>query len=399
MSDAEPLDFDRIDPVYRAWAEDYLRQTGFDPAAFLAAPQPAEDEMFFKALLPNFEGDRGIGAFKFVEATMRHYEALRQIADPLFGGLDKVSSVLDFASGYGRLTRALLQRLPADRIWVSDIYAEAIDWQVATFGVNGFASVPDPAALHHDRKHDIIFVGSLFSHLPAELFRAWLTTLHGMLSPRGVLAFSVHDASILPADQTMDETGIRFFPWSESGSLDPAIYGMTYVTEAFVADAIARVSPETSPWRVFHKGLYENQALYVVGAAGQDLSLLTMACPPLGGFERATLLTDGSVEFSGWAIERTPGAGLRLTVHLDGLEIKTAEPTGDRPDVQPTFPASPTPPFGWRFRVSRGEAAEGATIRLAMESTSGLTTFAYARMPSDPALTYSGWSRRALRQG
>ncbi len=396
----EPLDFDRIDPVYRGWAEDYLRLSGFDPVAFLAAPQPAEDEMFFKALLPNFEGDRGIGAFKFVEATVRHYQALDQIVDQAFGGFDGVSSLLDFASGYGRLTRALLQRIPADRIWVSDIYADAIDWQVRTFGVNGFASVPDPTALAHDRKHDVIFVGSLFSHLPAELFRAWLKRLHGMLTPGGVLAFSVHDESILPPDQTMDDTGIRFFPWSESGSLDPAIYGMTYVTEAFVADAIACIDPaRASAWRVFHKGLYENQALYVVGGSNRHLSGLTVASPPMGGFEHATLLTDGSVEFSGWAIERTPGASLNLIVHVDGEPVLSATVTGDRPEIQPTFPASPTPPFGWTFRLTRVQAAEGKPIRLTMRSTTSLETHAYARMPSDPALTYSGWSRRALRQG
>ena len=394
----EPLVFDRINPFYRGWAEDYLHLAGFDPAAFLAAPQPAEDEMFFKALLPNFEGDRSIGAFKFVEATVRHYQALDQIVRQAFGGFDGVTSLLDFASGYGRLTRALLQRMPAERIWVSDIYGEAIDWQVRTFGVNGFASVPDPAALSHGRKHDVIFVGSLFSHLPAELFRAWLQRLHGMLSPGGVLAFSVHDASILPPDQSIDGSGIRFFPWSESGSLDPAIYGMTYVTEAFVADAIARLNPEHPPtWRVFHKGLYENQALYVVGGPERNLSTITVASPPMGGFERATLLTDSSVEFSGWAIERTPGGSLDLLVHVDGEPVLKATKTGDRPDIQPTFPTSPALPFGWTFRLAREQAAEGQAIRLTMRSTTGLETHAYARMPSDPALTYSGWSRRALR--
>jgi SAM-dependent methyltransferase len=393
----EPLDFGRIDPVYRAWAADYLRLSGFDAASFLAVPQPAEDEMFFKALLPNFEGDRGIGAFKFVEATMRHYEALRQIVEQSFGGFDGVGSLLDFASGYGRLTRALLQRMPAERIWVSDIYAEAIDWQVRNFGVNGFASAPDPAALAHDRKHDLIFVGSLFSHLPADLFRAWLARLHGMLTPRGVLAFSVHDQSILPAGEVMDETGIRFFPWSESGSLDPAIYGMTYVTEAFVADAIGDVGPEASPsWRVFHKGLYENQALYVVGGSDRDLSALSVASPPMGGFEQATLLTDSSVEFSGWAIERTPGQTLALAVHVADRPVGMAQALSDRPDVQPMFPASPASPFAWRFRLGRAEAGADTAIRLTLRSTSGLETHTFARMPSDPALTYSGWSRRSL---
>ena len=394
---SQPLDFDRIDPRYRLWLSDYLRAYGFDPIAFCAAPQPAEDEMFFKALLPNLDGDRDIGGFKFVEATLRHYDALHQIADQMFGGFDGVSSLLDFASGYGRLTRALVQRMPVERLWISDIYADAVAWQAATFGVNTFVSVANPAELEHEQKHDIIFVGSLFSHLPAELFRAWLSHLYGMLTPRGVLAFSTHDPSLLPEGEAMDDTGIRFFRWSESGSLDPDIYGMAYVTDAFVADAVARVDAAAG-WRTFPKGLYENQALYVVAGPERDLSTLAVASPPLGGFERATLLVDGSVEFAGWAIERTPDQTLSVQVEVDGRPEGEAGFVAERPDIQPTFPASPTPPFGWRFRLSREQVPAGAAVRVTMASSSGLKTFAYAVMPSNPAMTYSGWSRRALRR-
>jgi len=393
----EPLDFTLIEPRYRKWLDDYLRAYEFDPASFCLAPQPAEDEMFFKALLPNFDSDRGIGAFKFVEATMRHYSAIAQIADQLFGGFDKVTSILDFASGYGRLTRALIQRLPVSSIWVSDIYEEAIDWQLRTFGVKAFPSFSHPETVDHAETHDIVFVGSLFSHLPGDLFRAWLTRLHQMVGPNGVLAFSVHDESLLGPAEAMDASGIRFFPHSESESLDPAIYGMAYVTEAFVADAIRSIAPDNPPvWQHFPKGLYENQALYVVAGSNGDLAALQIASPPMGGFETATLLTNGDVDFDGWAIERTPGESLTLMVLVDGQRIGDATRTGDRPDVQKRFPASPSPPAGWRFRLSRAQALAGAMIRLDMTSSSGLVTYAYAEMPSDPAMTYSGWSRRDL---
>lgn len=393
----QPLDFDCIDPQYRLWLTDYLLAYGFDPVAFCAAPQPAEDEMFFKALLPNLDGDRNIGGFKFIEATMRHYDAVHQIADQMFGGFEGVSSLLDFASGYGRLTRALVQRMPIERLWISDIYADAVAWQAETFDVNTFVSVANPTELDHAQKHDIVFVGSLFSHLPADLFRAWLARLYAMLTPTGILAFSTHDPSLLPDGELMDESGIRFFRWSESGSLDPDIYGMAYVTDAFVADAVARVD-SGARCRHFPKGLYENQVLYVVARPEVDLSVLAVASPPLGGFETATLLADGSVDFAGWAIERTPGRTLCVQVEINGRSAGEASVITDRPDIQPTFPASPTPPFGWRFRLSREQASAGAMIRVTMASSSGLKTFAYAAMPSDPALTYSGWSRRALRR-
>lgn len=395
----EPLDFSLVAPRYSAWLNDYLRLYSFDPEAFCRAPQPTEDEMFFKALLPNYEYDRGIGAFKFVEATMRHYDAVEQLADQLFGGFGNVGSILDFASGYGRLTRALVQRLSPNRIWVSDIYQHAIAWQVDQFGVNAFTSFEDPDAVDHDQSHDIVFVGSLFSHLPADLFQAWLVRLYQMVGPNGVLAFSVHDQTMLDPLEPMDSTGIRFFRYSESTSLDPAIYGMTYVTEKFVADAIGKIAPDAPPaWRHFPKGLYENQALYIVAGPGRSLTDLKISSPPMGGFESATLLTNGDVSFAGWAIERTADERLSLTVDVDGQTSLEPVIVGVRPDVQPVFPTSPSPPFGWRFLVSRKEVSDGAMIRLNMRSSSGLATYAYACMPSDPSMTYSGWSRRSLSQ-
>jgi hypothetical protein len=33
----------------------------------------------------------------------------------------------DFASGYGRFTRFLVKELPRERVWVSDIYANAVE--------------------------------------------------------------------------------------------------------------------------------------------------------------------------------------------------------------------------------------------------------------------------------
>ncbi|MDP3173287.1 MAG: class I SAM-dependent methyltransferase [Phenylobacterium sp.] len=395
-SDLQDLDFDHLDPAYRGFIDEALAQYGLDPAVF-CTPVPAADEMTFKALLPNYEFDRNIGAFKFTEATLRHFDAYDQIVRGVFGGFERLNSVLDFASGYGRLTRILIQKLPRDRIWVSDIYAEAVDWQAQTFGVNAFASSPDPALLDHAGGHDLVFVGSMFSHLPAGLFHDWLAKLYGFLGPRGVLAFSVHDEALLPAGESMDATGLRYFRASESGSLDADIYGMSYVTEAFVADAIARVAPGVASRR-FPKGLYENQDLYVVGTPGVDLQRLVLASTPMGGLETITLLPTGEAEFAGWAIERTPGQRIeRIGVLVDGAPAAEILPATERPDVLAAFPCAANTPVGWRFRLSAAEAAPGARLRLQLQSTSGLSGHVFAQMPAPAAMTYSGWSRRALR--
>ena len=390
------LSFDQVDPIYRAFIEDYLRLHDMDPVRF-CGPLPGQDEMFFKAILPNYEFDASISAFKFVESTMRLSDAYRQIVDGVFGGFDKLHTVLDFASGWGRLTRLLEQRLRPDQIFVADIYHQAVDWQVATFGVNGVHSTKDPAALDYEGDHDIVLVGSMFSHLPTGLFHEWLVRLYRLVSERGVLAFSVHDEAILPAGEVMDPSGLSYLRFSESDSLDLDIYGMSYVTETFVAAAIAGLAPGLS-WRRFPKGLYENQDLYVVGAPGVDLSGLTVASTPMAGFETVTTLPTGELEFSGWAVERTPGATLRgVEIRVGGTKILSVAPSTERPDVLKHFPGSANVPVGWSFRIEHEKAPAGAMLRAQFPSSSGLIGYCYAQVPKRATFTYSGWSRRGLR--
>lgn len=396
MTSQAELRLDDIDPRYLRHIQDYLARFGLNDGPF-RHPVPPADEMFFKALLPNLEGDRNIAAFKFVEAGVRRYIALEQIVRQIFGDFDQLRSVLDFASGYGRLTRILSQVMPPERLWVSDIYTQAIDWQVAHFGVNGFHSVAEPTNLAHDRRHDVVFVGSLFSHLPARLFYAWLERLYALVAEGGVIAFSVHDEAMLGPGETMDETGIRYFRWSESDSLDPDIYGMSYVTEGFVAEAIRRL-PGSPEWRRFPKGLYENQDLYVVAGPGRDLANLTVASPVLLGLEVTSCLPTGDVDLAGWCIERTPGAEVQaIRVYADGAHVADVTLGEDRPDVLARFPQGPSMGRGWRVRLERTRVPTGAHIRLEAVSTTGVPAFAYAEMPNDPAMTYSGWSRRNLR--
>ena|SRR5436190_424412 len=398
MSDVTPdLPFEAIDPVYRRFIDDCLALYGLDPARF-CRPLPGRDEMFFKAILPNYEGDASIAAYKFVEATMRHYEAYRQIVDGALGGFDRLGNVLDFASGWGRLTRVLEQRLKPEQIWVADIYHDAVAWQAATFGVHAVPSAPDPKLLKHGAKHDLVFAGSMFSHLPDSLFRAWLKTLYGLLSERGVLAFSVHDETFLPAYEPRDPSGLSYIRTSESGSLDTEIYGMSYVTEAYVAAAIGKLGGlfgKKPAWRRYPKALYENQDLYVVAAPGADISRLNVAAPPMGGFEAATILPTGEVEWTGWALERTPGRAITtLMAHVDGAPVAEITPDGERPDVLQHFPGAANAPVGWRLRLA---APPGALLRLQLNSTSGLAGYLHAEVPRGGALTYAGWSRRGLR--
>ena len=68
-----------------------------------------------------------------------------------------------------------------------------------------------------------------------------------------------------------------------------------------------------------------------------------------------------------------------------------------RPDVLKHFPGSANTPVGWSFRIDHEKAPAGAMLRAQFPSSSGLTGYCYAKVPTPATFTYSGWSRRALR--
>ncbi len=92
------------------------------------------------------------------------FREVAQVAEWAFGGFDGIESVLDFASGHGRFTRFLLQTVPSDKVWDSDIYADAMDFQRREFGVRCIPSCDRPEDYRPGRHFDLIFVASLFSH-------------------------------------------------------------------------------------------------------------------------------------------------------------------------------------------------------------------------------------------
>ena len=189
---------------------------------------------------------------------------VRQILEWKFSRPDKVSAFLDFASGFGRFTRFLVTLLPPERIWVSDIYEGGVAFQREQFGVNGIVSVGNPNEYACDQRFDCIYVASLFTHLPQATFTQWLRKLFSLLTPEGIMVFSVHDEILLPTGVPMPAEGILFHPESESRSLDKNQYGATWVTEAFVQKAISDVCGGTNNYWRLPKGLLGHQDLYIL---------------------------------------------------------------------------------------------------------------------------------------
>lgn len=376
------LDYGDLNAPFRRFVADLLMRMGAEPATYCGEISP-DDEMFFKAILPGFGNQVNMAYFRYIESALRMFDVYRQLVDALCGGFANVRSVLDFGSGYGRITRSLVQRLPRERIWVTDIYAGAMAWQQRLFGVNAVPSAADPDRFDLAEEFSLVFVGSVFSHLPDALFQRWLKRLYRLVAPDGLFVFSVHGEAILPPTEKMSREGIRYLTFSESASLGTDVYGMTYVSDAYVDASIARLDPARAvQFRRFRKGLYENQDLYVVAGADVDLGGFVLRIPPIGGFELMSGPADGEVMFYGWAIDLNEGHQItRFEVFHDERSVHVGVPVADLDRLWHYFPGAPNIPVRWQFSLPSGLRHPQCVIRVELRSSSGAVAYSYADIP------------------
>lgn len=264
--------------------------------------------------------DRALASY-FVNA-LEQYRLLQHVAAWRFPAGPK--RMLDFASGYGRLTRLLVHEQFAGELHVSDILEGAMEFQASQFGVKTILSTAKPEDLPIGDSYDLIFVASLFTHLPPESFTRWLHRLASLLTPDGLLVFSVHDETIAPGKVE----GISFRQESESRILDHAEYGSTWVTEQFVRDQVASIGRDYACVRI-PRGLADWQDIYVVSPTALDAASPRRV--PKGFVDNVRI--DGSgVRVSGWASSVHEDAA-RVEARLDDTIVASTTTFADRPDV------------------------------------------------------------------
>lgn len=201
------------------------------------------DDLIFRFVL-KFPG------FLTIEQAVKYYfydgeNSAKKLSNLLFSQLglkrSAETSLLEFASGYGCVTRHLIKKLAPISLVSSDIHKAACTFIESAFGGKAILSATKPEELGvESNSFDVVFALSFFTHMPDRTWGRWLKSLFDKVKPGGYLIFTTHGMTTwaIHGKPTIPANGIWFSPSSEQKDLDAADYGSTIVTPEYVTGAV-----------------------------------------------------------------------------------------------------------------------------------------------------------------
>jgi SAM-dependent methyltransferase len=165
-----------------------------------------------------------------------------------------VNSILDFGCGGGRVMRYLRAAFPQASLTACDLYPWGVDFCARAFGARPLLSKRDLGDVELDDSYDLIWVGSLFTHVGEDDWDSLLRAFAGALAKGGVLVFTAYGRNIAEGirdgrmklnlkDEHLgqivsdyDARGFGFFPDFEPENR----HGDSLATPAWVCDRLSR---------------------------------------------------------------------------------------------------------------------------------------------------------------
>jgi SAM-dependent methyltransferase len=224
----------------------------------------AEAAAIFKVCPSLHDHDQLLGYFIHhanmppVEAVNAYFSGGHGDAQAVIGLMEQLKvkgqgkRILEFASGYGRVTRHLKVGAPDNTIFASDIHQDACTFIQEKIGVVAIPASTSPADLRMAGDQDLIVVLSLFSHLPEKTFGPWLSVLYGLLAPGGFLMFTTHGEFAMRSNPEFFrknfnvKKGFGFRPESDQNDLNTEEYGTAVVSIPYVRRAIKQFAPDAA---------------------------------------------------------------------------------------------------------------------------------------------------------
>jgi SAM-dependent methyltransferase len=173
--------------------------------------------------------------------------AIAQIAHAMaLTGRTDCRRILDLPCGHGRVLRALRAVFADAELTACDINRDGVDFCAAQFEALPVYSTIDPHKVPLDGTFDLIWVGSLLTHLDAARCRAFLRFFCDRLAPDGLLLVSTHGRNAIRRWPREDKRLARIrrdFEKKGFGYADHAGtsgYGTSAFTAAWLADELYR---------------------------------------------------------------------------------------------------------------------------------------------------------------
>jgi 2-polyprenyl-3-methyl-5-hydroxy-6-metoxy-1,4-benzoquinol methylase len=197
----------------------------------------------------------------YVVSGIEHANKLKNICLEHFPALNKPLDLLEFCSGYGRITRHFDKSF--FNIAASDIHQQAIQFIKDSFQIDAFLSTANPHDFIAPSQYDVVFALSIFSHLPDSTFGNWLAALYNCVRENGVLIFSTHGRLSNKLLKMSLKDGFGFQPQSEQKDLDTSDYGTTISELPYV---LRKLIEKTGQYPIlFSEGFWwGHQDIYIV---------------------------------------------------------------------------------------------------------------------------------------
>jgi SAM-dependent methyltransferase len=196
------------------------------------------------------------------------------------------SSFLDFGSAYGRVLRYFKAAFPEAKLTAADLRPDALAYCAETFGATPVMSAANFAEVQLPQQHDVIWLGSVFTHFDAANCKILLEGMLANLADGGLLVFSLHgriypqevqprrwkimeDAAFAVANAEYEATGFGYRDYPGRPGVGASLTSPAWVFEQLRARRDVMFGYQERVWTGWH-----------------DIAYVHKAAAPRGSFDR-----------------------------------------------------------------------------------------------------------------
>ncbi len=224
------------------WPDDIQQSCDAAAESFGVSPRIHEKDYIFRFVLshPCFETKSDAIQYYFRDGK-NSARTFRNLVDRWFAYEAKPLDILEFASGYGAVSRHLKYLLHPHLLHCCDIHPQANRFVSSELNLPTIQSTDLPGELQLPRSFDVIFALSFFSHMPELTWACWLKRLYDGLKVGGVLIFTTHGNKSLThfPHAELNLSGFWYESSSEQEDLKTVLYGQTITSSYYVNSRLA----------------------------------------------------------------------------------------------------------------------------------------------------------------